>query len=238
MKILVADDDTDLADVLTLVLQREGYATVVAHDGQEALERWADDDPDLVLLDVHLPNLDGLTVCRRVRESSRTPVIIMSGRDAEADILRGFDAGADDYVVKPFSSRQLASRIAAVLRRTHEAHVGPVGVVKVGDLVLNAADAEVFKGGQPLHLTRLEFRLLYLLARNVGRTLPYEQLVQYAWAPPGEGSIGLLKVHLTHIRRKLGIHPGDRGGIRAIRGLGYRLDRNGHAPEHGHQQVA
>jgi DNA-binding response OmpR family regulator len=231
MKVLLVEDDLALADLLNYALRRNGYTVLAASDGVEGLQRWEAEQPDLVLLDVTLPKLDGFEVCRRIRQAGGTPIILLTAHDDEADIVRGLELGADDYVTKPFSVRQLRARMEAVLRRYQtESSRLPASDLRVGDLVLRLPSQEVTKAGQPVHLTRLEFRLLYLLAMNEGQVIPYARMIEYAWGYRGEGTAGLLKAHVNHIRKKLNWSAAGadgEDGIRAVRGVGYRLTRAG-----------
>ncbi|MDP8922759.1 MAG: response regulator transcription factor [Chloroflexota bacterium] len=226
MKALLVDDDIDLLDVTTYALRREGYTVVAAVDGQQALLRWEAERPDIVLLDGKLPKLDGFEVCRRIRQTSHTPIIMLTARAQEEDVVRGFRLGADDYVTKPFSASVLRMRIEALLRRTQLGPYAPVvGELRTtGGLVLELQSHEVTQAGRPVRLTRLEFRILYKLAMNEGRVVSYDSLVEYAWGYDG-GDASLLKTHISHIRSKLGL-VGDRpGGIRNVSGVGYSLTR-------------
>jgi DNA-binding response OmpR family regulator len=223
MKVLLVEDDADLLDLLTYALRREGYTVLTAMDGQQALKRWEDDAPDVVLLDANLPKIDGFEVCRRIRHDGTTPIIMLTARDEEEDILRGFQLGADDYVNKPFSARQLAARMKAVLRRSQsDPYRQPVREVKVGDVLLDLQSYSVTSGDRQIQLTPLEFRILYLLGVNEGRVIPYSRLVEYAWGYEG-GDSSLLKTHICHIRQKLNLSAGKNGGIRAVPGVGYSL---------------
>ena len=225
MKVLFVDNDADLVDLMGYALRRAGYNVVAAIDGQQALRQWEAESPDLVLLDVTMPKLNGFEVCRRIRQDSDTPIIMLTARDEEEDIIRGFQLGADDYVTKPFSTKQLTARMEAVLRRYREnRYLRPVSEVQVGDLVLNLESHEASKAGQLVQLTPLEFRILYLLAMNEGRVIPYSRLVEYAWGYDG-GDANLLKTHICHIRKKLDLDENQQGGIRAVAGVGYRLLR-------------
>jgi DNA-binding response OmpR family regulator len=225
MKALLVDDDPDLLDLTTYALRREGYTVLCAIDGQQAIQRWESENPDIVLLDANLPKLNGFEVCRRIRHDSETPVIMLTGRDDEEDVVRGFRVGADDYVTKPFSAKQLSMRMKAVLRRSRsDPYRQPVSEVRVGDLVLDLQSHEATKGGKRVQLTTLEFRILYILAMNEGRIIPYSRLVEYAWGYDG-GDASLLKTHICHIRKKLGMPVDNEGGIRAVPGVGYSLAR-------------
>src|SRR2546430_7154582 len=165
MKVLVVDDDVDLLDLMTYALRREGDNVRDAGGGQQAMKRWEAESPDIVLLEGTLPKIDGFEVCRRIRHDSKTPIIMLTARDEEEDILRGLQIGADDYMTKPFSAKQLAARMKAVMRRCQtDPYRQPASQVNVGDLVLDLQSHEVTKAGKPVQLTRLEFRILYMLA--------------------------------------------------------------------------
>lgn len=223
MKALLIDDDTDLLDLMTYALRREGYTVHCAVDGQQALERVRAEDPDIILLDVNLPKLNGFDVCRMIRRDWETPIIMLTACSSEEEIVRGLEVGADDYVSKPFSAKQVAARMKALLRRSRaDRYRQPVSQLRVGDLVLDLESHEVTRGGEPVELTTLEFRVLYMLAMNVGRIIPYARLVEYAWDYDG-GDAALLKTHISHIRKKLGIPYTKKGGIEAIAKVGYRL---------------
>jgi DNA-binding response OmpR family regulator len=223
MRILLAEHDRDMLDVTTYALRREGFQVVTAADGARAVERWRVEQPDLVLLDTDLPRRDGFAVCRAIREEATTPVILMSGRTEDEQVLRGFRLGADDYVAKPFSHRQLAARIRAVLSRCATGlTVEPVDELRVHDLKLTLSSHEVTYGGLTVRLTPLEFRLLYILASNEGRVVRSERLVEYAWGHD-EGDAGLLKSHMSHIRQKLGMRPDQGPYIRNVPWVGYSL---------------
>lgn len=225
MKVLVADDDADLVDLMSYAFRREGYTVLAAVDGQQALRRWETENPDIVLLDVNLPKMDGFEVCRQIRHNGDTPIIMLTARTQEEDVVRGLQLGADDYVHKPFSTKQLSARMKALLRRT-QAHRyrEPASELRVGDIMLNLQSHEATKRGQLVQLTPLEFRILYLLAVNVGHIVPYSRLVEYAWGYD-RGDSSLLKTHICHIRQKLGMTAGDACRIKAIQGVGYGLMR-------------
>ena len=223
MKVLLVEDDADLLDLLTYALRREGYEVLSAMDGQQALKRWEDEAPDIVLLDANLPKTDGYEVCRRIRHEGPTPIIMLTARDDEEDVLRGFRLGADDYVSKPFSARQLTARMKAVLRRAQaDPYRQPTREVKIGDVILDLQSYSVKAQERDIQLTPLEFRILYLLGVNEGRVIPYSRLVEYAWGYEG-GDSSLLKTHICHIRQKLNLSAGKHGGIRAVPGVGYSL---------------
>jgi len=220
MKILLVDDDTDLLDVTAYALRREGFNVIVATDGQQALRRWEADHPHLVVLDVGLPRISGFDVCRRIRQTSVVPIILLTGLSDDDHVVQGFRLGADDYVTKPFSPRQLAMRIRAVWRRGVQAgEPEPVRELESGQLVLDVESHEVRHPRGTTRLTPIEFRLLYMLAINSGRVVSGARLVEYAWGYDGSDT-SLLKTHICHIRQKLGL---VRGEITAVPGVGYRL---------------
>ncbi|MCC6173989.1 MAG: response regulator transcription factor [Chloroflexi bacterium] len=223
MKILLADDDPDILDVTSHALTRAGYHVETASSGEQALGRAVSWKPDLTVLDVNLPGIDGFEVCRRIRLESQAPIVMLTACDDEDDIMRGFRLGADDYITKPFSVRQLLARIAAVLRRTTEANQRRrTERLDVGRLSLDTTSLEVCKDGQPVHLTPLEFRILHILAANEGRVVPYSRLIEYAWGNDG-GSPTHLKIRICNIRKKLGLPIDGEAGIRAVVGTGYTL---------------
>ena len=232
MKILLADDDTDLLDATADALRRAGYAVVAATDGPQALARHRAEQPDLVLLDLGLPRMNGFDVCRRIREHDATPVVVLSARGDDDSVVQGFLAGADDYVTKPFSHRQLAARVRAVLSRVRGGSVSePADELAVGDLRLDPSAHEARVRGARVHLTPTEFRILHILALNEGRVVPAGRLVEYAWGYAGGGA-ALLKTHVCHLRRKLGLGAAGAAAagpgavrIRSVPGLGYVLSR-------------
>jgi DNA-binding response OmpR family regulator len=179
-----------------------------------------------VLLDARLPKLDGFEVCRRIRQDSDTPVIMLTASDDEEDIVRGLRLGADDYVTKPFSAKQLTARMQAVQRRCQtDPYRQAVSEVRAGSIVLDLQSHEATKDGKIVQLTTLEFRILYMLAMNEGRVVPYSRLVEYAWGYDG-GDSNLLKTHICHIRTKLNLPVGQKGSIKAVPGVGYSLARS------------
>ena len=225
MNILLVDDDTDLMDVTTYALRKHGYAVTTVTDGLKAVERFRAEQPDLVVLDVGLPRLNGFEVCRKIREQSDTPVIMVTGRADDENVVQGFLVGADDYVVKPFSHRQLAARIRAVLNRAAGGRASePTGVVTTSDLRLDPQSHEVTKDGVTVRLTPLEFRILHVLAINEGRVVSSARLIEHAWGYEG-GAASLPKTHVCHIRQKLAMDPKRGGYIKAIPWLGYTLTK-------------
>jgi two-component system OmpR family response regulator len=223
MKVLLVDDDHDLLDVMTYALRREGYEVIGAADGRQGLARLEAEAPDIVVLDVRLPDLSGFEVCRLIRHESEIPIIMLSGRAEEEAILRGLRQGADDYMTKPFSLKQLAVRMETILRRCRsDQDRRPVSEVRAGDLTLSLQTHEVTQGGTPVRLTPTEFRILYMLALNEGQIIPYARLVDYAWGFEG-GDANVLKTHICHIRRKLGLPLKGEGSLQSLPTVGYGL---------------
>ena len=201
MKALVVDDDRVLADVLAFTLRREGFAVVKAFDGQMALQLWADEQPDLIVLDVNMPKLDGFAVCRRIRQQSNTPIILLTVRDEEDDIVQGLELGADDYITKPFSPRQLIARAHAVLRRAGK--MAAPAIRQIGPLTLDPSRRELSLGQlEPVPLTPLENRLLDYLMLNVGHVLTADALIEHVWGAQG-GDRDMLRQLMHRLRTKI-----------------------------------
>lgn len=225
MKVLLVDDDLDLLDVTAYALRREGFDVLVAKDGIQALQRWETEQPDLLVLDVAMPHLDGLEVCRRIRQVSEIPVIFLTGATDERHVLEGFASGADDYVRKPFSPKQLVLRVRAVLRRTYGKPTNEgVRMLRVGDITLDTNSLQVIRQGEVIQLTPLEFRILAMLAQNEGRVVSFDRLVEHGWGYDG-GDASMLKTHISHLRKKLKLEPGLPGYIQSVHGVGYVLVR-------------
>ncbi len=223
MNVLVVEDDADHLDLLTYALRREGFDVSSAVDGTQAIEKWQATRPDLVLMDTNIPKLNGLEVCRKIRHEGRTPVIMVTARDEEEDVMRAFRYGADDYVVKPFSVKQLVARMKAVLARTNGEPVKQTSSeLRIGDVILDVQSHVATKNGVEVQLTRLEFRIFSMLAANLGRVVPYSRLVEYAWGYDG-GDSSLLKTHICHIREKLPLAERKDRGIRSVPGVGYSI---------------
>jgi DNA-binding response OmpR family regulator len=223
MKILLVDDDTDLLDVTAYALRREGFNVIVATDGAQALRRWESDDPDLVLLDVGMPRMSGLEVCRKIRQTSTTPVIMLTAASDEEHVVQGFRSGADDYVSKPFSPKQLALRIRAVMRRSAGQTVTESQrILQVGEFTLDLESHQVTRGDEIVQLTPLEFRIFHMLAINEGRVVTFSRLVEFGWGYDG-GEPAMLKTHISHLRKKLKLEPGRPGYIQVLHGVGYLM---------------
>jgi DNA-binding response OmpR family regulator len=228
--ILVVDGDHDYLDVASYALTREGFTVIAVDDGRAALERLRDERCDLVLLEVALRGMHGFEICRRIRSTARTPIIIVSERGEEDFIAKGFAAGADDYVVKPVSFRLLVMRMRAVLTRTAGSLAPePSNEIRIGDLSLTMADHTVRHGSQVARLSPLQFRILHIMAVNAGRIVTSERLVEYGWGYRG-GDAMLLRGHISHIRRRLGLPQVGPNALVSHRSLGYSL---GHVVPNG-----
>lgn len=223
-RILVVDDDPGIRDVVGYALESEGYRVVSAADGDEALTRGMDGETDLVVLDVMLPGMSGFEVCRRIRERSAVPILMLSARDAELDRVMGLEVGADDYVVKPFSVPELMGRIRAMLRRRRLDREEAAGAVRrVGELRIDLGRHEVLVGGAPVSLTRSEFLLIAFLSEQPGLVLSRRAIMERLSDTPFVGDDRACDVHVFNIRRKLGIEAGAPGYVQTVRGVGYRL---------------
>lgn len=230
MKALIVDDDRVLADVVAFTLKREGFQVVRALDGEAALQSWTEEQPDLIVLDVNLPKLDGFTVCQRIREQADTPILLLTVRGEEDDIVYGLELGADDYITKPFSPRQLIARAHAVLRRAGKVPTPPVR--QVGVLSLDPSRREIRLGnGQAISLTPLESQLLDYLMLNAGHVLTADAIIEHVWGSEG-GDRDMLRQLIHRLRSKITqaceIDPGEDASsypayIETVPGLGYGL---------------
>ena len=223
VKILLVDDEADMLEMVSRTFLRAGYEVLTSTDGEHALSLVEAARPDLIVMDVRLPGIDGFEVCRRIRLHSQLPIIMLTACDEEEVVMRAFRLGVDDYMTKPFSARLLTARVAAVLRRTFQNSLRQRGEhVQAGELDLDIHSFEVRKDGQQIRLTPLEFRILHILAANKGRVVPYDRLIEYAWGHDG-GSPSHLKIRIYSIRKKLGLPVGGEAGIKAVVGAGYTL---------------
>lgn len=220
MKVLVIEDDLALADVLAFTLRRAGFETLMAHDGLEGLERWQAESPDLIILDLNLPKMDGMAVCRRIGTDGDTPIVILSVRSDDDDVVLGLKLGADDYVVKPFSPRQLVARIEAVLRRATSQTITP-GPIEAGDFTLDPLNHKLWRNSELVaSLTPLETRLLEVLILNSGQVVPSDSLIDYVWGSAGGDRI-MLKQLVYRLRRKIDAEPSVPSHLETITGVGY-----------------
>ncbi len=228
MSVLIVEDDADLLDILCYTLRREGHEVIAAHDGASGLQLWKLKDPRLVLLDVDLPKLSGWEVVKQIRTESTTPVIMLTGAHAEADIVRGLDLGADDYITKPFSPRQLTARIRTVLRRTKESEDQPRKgwqTVTAGDLTLDPQWRTVHRNGEPIRLTPIEFKVLYELVLHETQVLTHQIMTDRVWGYEGVDDASLLKGHIRNLRRKLEADSEEPIYIHTVPGIGYTFRR-------------
>lgn len=221
--ILLIDDDSTLLELLSGHLTTIGYSALVAADATSGLRLVADASPDLVILDVMMPGMDGWEVCRRIRETSSIPIIMLTAKGEEVDKLHGFHLGVDDYVTKPFSFAELAARAGAVLARGVPAGKVSHHVVR-GDLRIDFDQRKVTAKGIAVELTPTEYEVLEILARSLGRTVPSEQLLRQVWGPEYAGEIGHVKHYVWSLRKKIEVDPGDPQYILTERGFGYRLE--------------
>jgi DNA-binding response OmpR family regulator len=220
--ILVVDDEPIVRDVVVRYLQRDGYATLESGDGDHARELLERSTPDLVVLDVMLPGADGLELCRWIRARSELPVILLTARGEEADKIVGLELGADDYVTKPFSPRELAARVRTVLRRAQPRE--PSGErIAFGDVEVDAASRDVRKAGVPVQLTAREFDLLLFLARNPRRVFSRDQLMSRVWGYEAAVDTGTVTVHVRRLREKIESDPSNPRYLETVWGVGYRL---------------
>jgi two-component system, OmpR family, response regulator RegX3 len=226
--VLLVEDEESIVEPLREALGREGFDTSVARTAAEALQLARSAEPDVVLLDVMLPDGSGFDVCRELRRESAVPIIMVTARGEEADRIVGLEIGADDYVTKPFSAREVVARIRAVLRRTDgrpgRAEAPADGTpLRVGELELDVARRTATFGGAPLQLSRKEFDVLALLATEEGRVVTRERLLEEVWGTTWFGSTKTLDVHVSGLRRKLGDDPSASAYLRTVRGVGFRL---------------
>ena len=225
-KILVVEDEASFSEALEFLLGKEGFSVVTADTGTEALRKFDQGGIDLVLLDLMIPEVSGTEVCRQIRTKSRVPIIMLTAKDAEIDKVVGLELGADDYVTKPYSSRELIARIKAVLRRgvsDIEDH-GDLDVVSVGPIRLDTARHQASINGAPVGLPLKEFELLEFLVRNSGRVLTRSQLIDRVWGSDYFGDTKTLDVHVKRLRAKVEKDPANPVFIQTIRGLGYKFE--------------
>ena len=220
--ILVVDDEIRIVQLVRDYLERAGFAVLTAHDGQAALALARIEQPDLIVLDLMLPGMDGLDVCRRLRQVSGVPIIMLTARVEEADRVVGLELGADDYVTKPFSPRELVARVRSTLRRA-SGQVGPAALIRAGDVELDTDSLVVSVGGEPVDLTSTEFQLLATLARQPGRIFSREQLLEALHGVAFEGYDRSIDSHVKNIRRKIEPDPRQPRYIQTVYGVGYRF---------------
>jgi len=225
-KILIVEDEASFSEALAFLLGKEGFEVTVAEDGQQAVDKFAKEGADLILLDLMIPIISGIEVCRIIRSTSQVPIIMLTAKDAEIDKVVGLELGADDYVTKPYSSRELIARIKAVLRRgiIDESIDGESGVHAVAGIKLDIGKHQVTINGEVVALPLKEFELLEFLMRNAGRVLTRSQLIDRVWGGDYYGDTKTLDVHIKRLRAKIETDPANPALIQTIRGLGYKLE--------------
>ena len=221
-KILVVDDDTNICELLRLYLTKEGYQVTVANDGEEGLEKFNAVKPDMVLLDVMMPRMDGLEVCRRIRKAGNTPVMMLTAKGQKSDRITGFNAGADDYLPKPFDPDELLSRVRAILRRS-EAYQPTV--LAYGDLTLDPGSGNLSCGKDPIRLSGREFQIMELFMRSPRQVFSAERIMERVWGWDNEAEINVVWVNISNLRKKLK-SIGSHVTLQANRGLGYVLEES------------
>ncbi len=232
MKILVVDDDPNIVEAVTLgfQLQWQGVEIITASNGDKGLEAFDEHNPDVVLLDVMMPYKDGFSVLKEIRQTSDVPVLMLTARGEELDKVKGLELGADDYLTKPFSHLELFARIKAVLRRAEmPPPIKAAPSFVTGDITINFENREVTKNGQSIKMTPTEYKLLFLLARNAGRVVPFETILDKVWGPEYREQADYLKTYISRLRKKLEDEPEHPLYLSTERGLGYRLLKAAHA---------
>ncbi len=222
-KILLVEDEKTLAKALKFSLEKEGFLVEVAHDGEEALQSVAAEMPDLIILDLMLPKLDGYEVCRRLRRTSDLPIIMLTARNEDIDKILGLELGADDYMTKPFNTRELLARIKAILRRAGQLEPGGRKTIRMGDLKVDLIRHRVTVEDKEIPLTAREYALLSFLASNPGRVYSREQLLEEVWGYDFCGDARTVDVHIRHLREKMEEHPAEPHYILTVWGTGYKF---------------
>ena len=222
-KILIVEDEPQIVRALRLYLERAGYSAVAVHDGAQAIPAFRQEKPDLILLDLNLPNRDGVDICRAIRRDSGVPIIMVTARSEEMDRLIGLEIGADDYVVKPFSPRELVARVRAVLRRVEPEEDRDENVTTVGPFQLKVDHHKILYQGESLELSRYEFRLLRILLERPGRVFSRDELMGLAWEEPDMSLQRTVDTHIKTLRQKLKSISDDEEAIITHRGVGYSL---------------
>lgn len=224
-RLLVVEDDDRIRSSLRLALGDEGYTVDAVENAELGIERFRDEPPDLVLVDVMLPGMNGLDLCHKIRQTSAVPVIVVTARDDSHDIVAGLEAGADDYVTKPFVFKELAARVRALLRRTQGLLPGEDGgALEFGELSINVVEGTVERSGERLDLTRTEFLLFCTLVENQRHILSRDQLLSNVWGYDYYGDVRIVDAHIRRLRKKLEVDPANPDYVITVRGLGYKFD--------------
>ncbi len=222
--ILIAEDDARMMKLVRRTLELEGYRAITAPDGRQALDLALNQTPDLIVLDVMMPEMDGFTVAQRVRAVSQVPILMLTARAAETDIVHGLDSGADDYLLKPFGADELTARVRALLRRTRPADVPAAATVVVGDdLTVDMVGKRVYRAGAEIMLTPTEYRLLALLVGHRGKVLTHEMLLEQVWGPEWRGELHQLRVYVARLRQKIELDPANPRYLLTRPGFGYTV---------------
>jgi DNA-binding response OmpR family regulator len=236
--VLAVDDEAGILRLIRLELSEQGFRVIAASDGEEALRMFEQQRPDVVVLDIMMPEMSGLEVMRRLRERANTPVILLTGRDRDEDKVRGLELGADDYLVKPFNPQELTARVRAVLRRAVRAEAVTESLVTVGDVEIDLDRRLVKKGGEPVALTRTEWMLLQHLASNAGRVMLNTELLSKVWGPEYIDDLQYLRVWISRLRSKLESDHTQPTVIKTLQGIGYLLDVEGTMTSSGDDEPA
>lgn len=229
-KILVCDDDKEIVDAIEIYLMQEGFETVKAYDGEQALAALKTEDIRLIILDIMMPRLDGIHATLKIRENSSIPIIILSAKSEDADKILGLNIGADDYITKPFNPLELIARVKSHLRRYTK--LGNLNeevsnVYQVGGLVMNDDTKEVTVDGESVKLTPIEYNILLLLVKNQGRVYSIEQIYENIWEEEAIGADNTVAVHIRHIREKIEINPKEPRYLKVVWGVGYKIEKQG-----------
>ena len=218
-KVLVVDDDTALAEMIGIVLRSEGFEPTFCADGALAVAAFRSSNPDLILLDLMLPGMNGIEICSRIREDSGIPIIMLTAKSDTTDVVKGLESGADDYIVKPFNPKELVARIRTRLRPVSN---GATGILSIGDIVLDVTGHEVRRGDQAINLTPLEFELLLALALKPQQVFTREMLLEQVWGYHYKADTRLVNVHVQRLRAKVELDPDNPRIVMTVRGVGYR----------------
>ncbi len=223
-RVLVVEDEPNLREPLVYLLEKEGYQVIEAENGNDAVDSFRKNSPDLILLDLMLPGMSGNEVCRTIRLESQVPIIMITAKDTEIDKVVGLEIGADDYVTKPYSTRELLARMKAVLRRGSEVSISEVGLLKAGPVVMDLDRHTVSVNGDPIQMPLKEFELLELLIENVNRVLTRGQIIDRVWGSNYFGDTKTLDVHVKRVRSKIEEDPSRPRHLITVRGLGYKFE--------------
>ncbi|WIM68268.1 MtrAB system response regulator MtrA [Corynebacterium breve] len=223
-KILVVDDDPAISEMLSIVLEAEGFEPVVVNDGNDAVPTFRDSDPDLILLDLMLPGMNGVDICRAIRAESSVPIVMLTAKTDTVDVVLGLESGADDYITKPFKPKELVARIRARLRRTDDE---PTEILEVGDLTIDVPQHMVKRGDEEIQLTPLEFDLLLEMARKPRQVHTREELLESVWGYRHASDTRLVNVHVQRLRSKIEKDPEDPQIVLTVRGVGYKTGTPG-----------